>query len=138
MAEQYAQKDLYDPINVLWMYLFVNGPEEPAQQIWSKYLNQRPALLYKYIIMRARAKNDYHLVEKLTEQVADSNISPVAHGGIYSGLIDIYSALQMYEDGLAALDRAKAAFGIHYIHTVSLNQLQNGLKKVGMDYPTAE
>lgn len=135
MAEKYAQKGLYEPMNVLWMYHFVEGHQQLAQQIWSEYLSERPVLLSKNIMMKARARKDHQLVEALVELVANSKISPTARGVIYSGLLDIYSDLGMHEHGLDLLRRAEASIGLEYIHVRCFNRFENELKKLGIQFP---
>lgn len=135
MAQKYANNGIIEPLNVLWMYHFVEGNENVCQRIWQQYLSQRPVLLCKYIMMKARAQKNHQLVEKLISLTNESAISSAAKGVIYSGLIDIYSAKEMYDEALNTIRQAEKIIGINFIHKHCFDRVKIGLAATGKEYP---
>lgn len=135
MAQLYATKGIIEPLNVLWMYHFVEGNESVCQRLWQQHLCQRPVLLSKYIMMKARAQNNHQLVEKLLNLVNESGISSRAKGVIYSGLIDIYSSNEMYDKALDAIRRAEKTIGTDFIHKHCFDRVKTGLAAKGKEFP---
>lgn len=135
MAEKYASKDIFEPINVLWMYYFVQGNDEPMERIWKTYLSSRPILAYKYVLQAAREQQSTALVEKLLDLFKSSSLNEKSLGVAYSCLIDIYATQSSYAEGLRVIDRAVSAVGIQNINNTALLRIKNGLERSGKEFP---
>lgn len=131
MAEQYAARDIISPFNVLWMHHFISGHDDEAAEIFNKHLINEPGLLNKYIILTAKERKDYQLIEKLLTVVNRSVISKKAKGAIYSALIDIYASCAMYDEAVNAIHRADAAVGRNNIYSHCLKSVRKGFEAMG-------
>lgn len=125
MATLYAAEDIFEPMNVLWMYYFVQGNNNLMNEIWIKYLSTRTHLMFNPILHTARIEKNVELVEKLLGVLQDSRVQKEALGVVYSCLIDTYSSQGMHEKAVEARKRAIKAVGLKNINKTALRGLEN-------------
>lgn len=125
MATLYAAENIFEPMNVLWMYYFVQGNNNLMNEIWIKYLSTRTHLMFNTILHTARIEKNVELVEKLLGVLQDSRVQKEALGVVYSCLIDTYLSQGMHKKAVEARKRAIKAVGLENINKSALRGLKN-------------
>jgi leucine-rich PPR motif-containing protein len=136
LARKYAAHNILGPINVFWMYHFIHGNAQKAEQVYKEFLSSAPRLMFHRIVQYARDKNDAATVEKLISILKNSShISEGAIGNAYSALIDIYSTKGDAAQLSDVVKQAVDSVCLENINVTALTRAKQCVEGAGKNFP---
>lgn len=117
-------------MNVMWMHYFVLNNVEASNKIWSTYIKESPRLMFQRVIHDAREKQDAEMMVRLIDTLKTTKLTKGALGNAYSGLIDVLSSKEQFEEAYKVLKRAVSEVdGVESINRTALLRVKEGLEK---------
>lgn len=134
LAEKYAEKNVLGPMNVVWAHYFIQGNNEVAEQIWTKYLQNEPRIMFQQVCKAAKDKQDLTLARKLVNKLKEAKISETALGIAYSCLLDVLVLKENFDESLKVVEEAHKHAGLDTINRTALQRVKTGVEKLGTPF----
>ena len=136
LAEKFVEYDYVAPMNVLWIYYFINGRHDLARPLWDKYVKCCPQIMFQKICQTARAESSLDMAENLVDLLHNAHVTSGAQGIAYSCMLDIMSQSGDFKGGLDKLQSGLVrGVRLEDINRTALLRLKNGLESHGIEFP---
>lgn len=96
MAQLLADKGCTKALNYLWMHYFLEGNEEAAKEIWSRYLTGKK-LLFGCVLNTARTNQDARICARLIQFLKSIDSEKNLIGYVYGTLIEVHASRDDYD-----------------------------------------
>lgn len=133
MAKKYADKNILSPMNAIWCDAVINKYNETAQEIWSKYIQNKATVEFRPIIDKAIKDNDDAMLCELIEYLQTANVSKPTLDGLNAGLLSIYLNNERFDGALEIAKILKS--NQRSMRPNDLRRLKAGLEKDGKEFP---
>lgn len=134
MAQKYSKNGIIAPYNVLWSQYFIKGEDEKAEEIWTKYLQGAPRIMFQRVVQSARESNDRTLIEKLISHLKTSKVTEGAIGNAYSCLLDVLVNKAEHEAVVSTFEKALKEIPIDTINRTAVLRVKETYEKLGKPF----
>lgn len=135
IALKYANRGILSPMNVLWANYFIAGEDAKAEEIWKKYVQGAPRIMFQRVVQHARDQKDEKLAQKLIDHLkSSSNITEGATGNAYSCLLDILVAKGNEEEIISNFEKAIKDVNINFINRTAVQRVSEIYAKQGKEF----
>lgn len=122
-------------MNVLWANYFINGDDAKAEQIWQRYVQGAPRIMFQRVVQHARDQKDETLAQKLIDHLkSSSNITEGAVGNAYSCLLDILVVKGEEDKVIATFENAVKDVSIGFINRTAVQRVSEIYTKKGKEF----
>lgn len=118
-------------MNVLWANYFISGDDVKAEEIWSKYIQGAPRIMFQRVLQYARDRQDEALTKKLISHLKSSSVTEGAIGNAYSCLLDILVVKGKDEEAIVNFENAIKDISINYLNRTAVQRVSEIYAKQG-------
>ncbi|XP_018326773.1 leucine-rich PPR motif-containing protein, mitochondrial [Agrilus planipennis] len=134
LAIKYAERGIVAPMNVLWSYYFTEQNKAKAEEIWNKYLQDSPRIMFQRVIQHARDSKDEIIAEKLIRHLKTAQVTEGALGNAYSCLLDILVAKEKNNEVVTTFEECLKDVHIENLNRTAVLRVKEVYTKLGRPF----